>query len=299
MADPLSITASIITIVHLSKKILDYLFDIKNAPKERTQFYGELSNLNTLLLYLRDRIDKTAPGDPWFKAACGLQVDEALGQFHSALESLISSLGGAHDIKKSRGLKSVKWPFEKKEVVTLLAKIERLKSLISLALTTGTAAAVQGIAETQALQEDRMKEAKRLQIADWVSPLNARAITREILKQREEGTGAWLLQSPEFQDWVSQKQRFLWLYGPRKNCPVNHVDFRTLTYNRSGCGEDDPGVHNRRRARVTLRQNKHNSAECFLQAQRPTRTDPRELRRQLPQAASTTTPFELRGRGAI
>ncbi|KAF2679582.1 hypothetical protein K458DRAFT_313887 [Lentithecium fluviatile CBS 122367] len=48
--DPLSVTASIIAILLLSYKVIRYLTDVKDAPKERAKCAVEALNLHSLLL---------------------------------------------------------------------------------------------------------------------------------------------------------------------------------------------------------------------------------------------------------
>jgi hypothetical protein len=56
--DPLSITASIIAVLQLTGKLISYLSDVKNAPKDRIQCALEVSNLRNLLLTLRFRLEE-------------------------------------------------------------------------------------------------------------------------------------------------------------------------------------------------------------------------------------------------
>ena len=53
-------------------------------------------------------------------------------------------------------------------------------------------------------------------IADWLSPLNFKVTQRDIFKQRTEGTGNWLLDSPEFTAWLAGVSKTLWCFGMRE-----------------------------------------------------------------------------------
>ncbi|RYP44078.1 hypothetical protein DL768_009423 [Monosporascus sp. mg162] len=64
--DPLSVTASIISVLQLSAKVLAYLNDVKDASKDRTQCATEISNISGLLSNLRDRVEEGDVKEPWY-----------------------------------------------------------------------------------------------------------------------------------------------------------------------------------------------------------------------------------------
>ena len=49
----------------------------------------------------------------------------------------------------------------------------------------------------------------------WLSPLNFASRHADIMSRRQKGTGEWLIDSDEFQDWSSGRQRMLWCAGIR------------------------------------------------------------------------------------
>lgn len=62
--DPLSITASVIFILQLTGKVIGYLNNVKDSPKECQQCIIEASNLQNLLTHLRPRLEQGQAGDP-------------------------------------------------------------------------------------------------------------------------------------------------------------------------------------------------------------------------------------------
>jgi hypothetical protein len=87
--DPLSVTASIIAILQLSWKVLAYLTEVKDAPKDRTQCAVEISNLCSLLSKLRDHVENGDPTQLWYTAVQDFAVkNRPLDQFKQALETL-------------------------------------------------------------------------------------------------------------------------------------------------------------------------------------------------------------------
>jgi hypothetical protein len=61
--DPLSITA---TILQLTSRVIEYLNDVKDAPKDRAQCAIEASNLYSLLTTLRYRLEEGNSNEPWY-----------------------------------------------------------------------------------------------------------------------------------------------------------------------------------------------------------------------------------------
>jgi hypothetical protein len=131
--DPLSVTASVIAVLQLTNEVIQYLNDVKDAPKDCQQCIIEASNLLTLLISLRYRAEQAQIGDPWLEQLRKLNVkDGPLDQYKQALERLCSIVESRDGI---RGMKRrLLWKFSKKEVTNILARIERLKTLLSIAL---------------------------------------------------------------------------------------------------------------------------------------------------------------------
>jgi hypothetical protein len=131
--DPLSVTASVIAIVKLTGEVIKYLSDIKDAPKECQQCTIEACNLQNLLINLRYRLEQGQTGDSWFSAIRTLNVENGpLDQYKQALEQLRSHVdvsNGVQTMKRRLG-----WRFSKAEVTGILARMDRLKTLVSIAL---------------------------------------------------------------------------------------------------------------------------------------------------------------------
>jgi hypothetical protein len=131
--DPLSATASIIAILQLSAKVLSYLNDVKGASKDRAQCAIEASNLHSLLLNLRFRLEESGANQPWYTAVRALAVENGpLDQFKQALEMMYDKMTGGSRLEKAG--EALIWKFKKAEIESVLARMERLKSLIEIAL---------------------------------------------------------------------------------------------------------------------------------------------------------------------
>jgi hypothetical protein len=132
--DPLSAPASIIAILQLSSKVVGYLTDVKDASKERTKCAVEASNLHSLLLNLRFRIEEESGDNTlWYTAIRALAIKSGpLDQFKQALETLQTKMTNGGRLKKAG--EALIWNFKKEEIAGILDRMERLKSLIEIAL---------------------------------------------------------------------------------------------------------------------------------------------------------------------
>jgi hypothetical protein len=133
--DPLSVTASIIAILQLSGKVLTYLNDVKDASQDRARCAIEASNLHSLLFNLRFHLEKGVLDQSWYTAVRALAVENGpLDQFKDALEMLQAKITDRGRLGKVG--KALTWNFKKEEMAYIFTRIERLKSLVDLALNT-------------------------------------------------------------------------------------------------------------------------------------------------------------------
>lgn len=131
--DPLSATASIIAILQLSARVLSYLNDVKDTSKGHAQCTIEASNIHNLLTNLRFRLEEGRGHQPWFTTVQALAVENGpLDQFKQALETLQAKMTGGGQLKKFG--RALVWKFKKEELDAILARMERLKTLIEIAL---------------------------------------------------------------------------------------------------------------------------------------------------------------------
>ena len=131
--DGLSVAASIIAVLQLTGTVIGYLNDVKDAPKECQQCTIEASNIQNLLINLRYRLEQGQAGDPWFTAVRALNIENGpLDQYKQALEQLRSRVEIQDGVQKVK--RRLLWKFSKEEVASILARMERLKSLVNIAL---------------------------------------------------------------------------------------------------------------------------------------------------------------------
>ena len=131
--EPLSATASIIAVIQLSRKVLGYLNDVKDASKERANCTIEVSNLHSLLTSLRFCFEEGSTDTRWYTAVRALAVENGpLDQFNQALKLLENNMTDGSRTKKAAN--SLVWKFKKGEIASILQRIERLKTLVEIAL---------------------------------------------------------------------------------------------------------------------------------------------------------------------
>ncbi|KAF2679335.1 hypothetical protein K458DRAFT_347022, partial [Lentithecium fluviatile CBS 122367] len=224
--DPLSVAASIITVLQLSAKVLAYLSDVKDAPKDRTHCEAEISNIRNLLCNLRDHVQKGDPNQPWYTTVGALAApNEPLDQFRQALEELQSKMTDRGRLKKAG--EALVWRFKKEDVASILDRIERLKTLVEIALQMDHFKLSQAIKDdtnfvrthVPALQSGMDKiqqdqaDAKHGKMVEWISPTDYPAQQSDIIRRRQEGTGQWFLDAPEFARWFGEPKGTLFCPG--------------------------------------------------------------------------------------
>ena len=120
-------------LIDATTKGIQYLNDVKNAPKERAKLAREVASLLPLLMDLSDQVEDTKSTDPWFGGLQSLGGDHGpLMEFKEAMEELAVKSKPAAGIKKIP--RSLCWTLDKNEVNSLLSRVERLKTRIGLVL---------------------------------------------------------------------------------------------------------------------------------------------------------------------
>ena len=134
--DPITIAglvASIVQLISATATVVQYLNDIKDAPKDRARLAREASNLLALLTNLRYRVEEAKSTEPWFTDIRSLGLAGGpLSQFQEAMETLEMKLRPETGLKKLG--KALVWTLDRGDVEQILSKIERLKTFVSLAL---------------------------------------------------------------------------------------------------------------------------------------------------------------------
>jgi hypothetical protein len=128
--EAVGLAASIISVIEITGTTLSYLNDVRTSSRERAKLAMEVSDVSARLVSLRYRLADSTAKDPWFKAVQGLSGP--LESFKATIEGLAERLTGKSGFGKIAS--SLTWTLDKRATADYLAKIERLKTLIVLAL---------------------------------------------------------------------------------------------------------------------------------------------------------------------
>ena len=134
--DPITVlgmVAAIVQLIETTSKTVRYLNDVKGAPKDRAKLAQEATNLLPVFTQLRYRVEEADSTDPWYVGIRSLGgAGGPLKEFESTMEDLGDRLAPGKGLKRI-GM-ALSWTLLKKDVDILLSKIERLKTLVGLAL---------------------------------------------------------------------------------------------------------------------------------------------------------------------
>ncbi|KAK5117920.1 hypothetical protein LTR85_008694 [Meristemomyces frigidus] len=136
MAEVLGVVASIVSVLQLSKGVVDYLKSVHDAPRERRDLVVLLTQMRALLYTLKDLVQSVADDD-WSSTLRSLSgADSPLTMFNTGLEDIarilsmpVGTAGGAY-----AAIGKFKWPFEERRLKKLFASLERLKTHFQLAV---------------------------------------------------------------------------------------------------------------------------------------------------------------------
>ncbi|CZR70019.1 uncharacterized protein PAC_19920 [Phialocephala subalpina] len=183
MADPLSITGSIIAVLQASSTVIGYLKDVKGGASDRLRVLDEVRNSICLLEILKDRAEDAELRETWGSVIVSLDAPGGpLTQFKETLDLLAGKLVLAGRIKQA--VNTLKWPFEKLEIAAILSILERQKSLFNLAIQLDHIR----LELHQESQQQNATDLRRNDVISWLSPLNFRIKHTDVLNRWQEGT---------------------------------------------------------------------------------------------------------------
>lgn len=132
--EPLSVATSIVTILQLTVKVLDYINNAKNASEEQRKIASEASSVQGMLMNLRVRVGAACKDDPWFNQIKLMNTqDGSLDQMAKILQRMVDKIETTNKWGEIRN--TLEWKFSRAEMMEALEHIERLKSLVYLVFT--------------------------------------------------------------------------------------------------------------------------------------------------------------------
>lgn len=127
--------ASIINIIQITGTFVEYLRAARQASSDRRKLLLEANSLIALLTSLNDFLDieRKDAFVEWREAVQHLErPDGPLAQYRDELASLLERVCPSSRLKKVT--QTVLWKLNKEDVNEMLLRLERLKSLISIAV---------------------------------------------------------------------------------------------------------------------------------------------------------------------
>ncbi|PBK68992.1 hypothetical protein ARMSODRAFT_171243 [Armillaria solidipes] len=138
--EAIGFASALISLVEATVTVISYLNDVKNAPAERAQLLKELTSLNIFLGTLNSLVQIATEPDTstveWLATVRALNVpDGPFRQLSSLLEDLKRKLApeGPRTFT-ARLAERIMWKFSKEDVEDMLKKVERVKSLVMVAV---------------------------------------------------------------------------------------------------------------------------------------------------------------------
>lgn len=207
-----------IAVGELSLKIISliskYYSDVKNAKSDIERLDREIRDLHVVFQRIQELSQKSSLTENLSVSASLKETTEQALVDVKVLESKLDPGPGARMMRRV-GKRALKWPFEKKEVNDWVAKFERHKTSLNLALTTDQISLIHGI-NTHVVQLKLGQEAEeqdrllgKMHVADdaFFDSYHRQHESRCIAETRVE----LLLQ---LRDWGAKHQRpIFWLSG--------------------------------------------------------------------------------------
>ena len=135
--DPATAIGLVAGVIDITSKVAEYLKDVKDASKEQQALAHETAISLDLLSRIQNRAQTADMTDPWFARLGSLSSqDGSLMLLEKTMGDLARKLKPVSGFRKFE--KVLRWPFDKAEVANALARIERLKTNIQMALAEDT-----------------------------------------------------------------------------------------------------------------------------------------------------------------
>lgn len=233
MADPFSIGAGIVGIIGLAIQItqvvVQFGLDWKDAPHDVKSFLVELQTLNTVLSVTNTNIIL----NPDFAEAFQNRPSIILSQLgpnapsttdtklmlqicEKELKDLLKELekrAKGHRV----GWERLKGAFlaknTRESVEDFHRQCQALNNMVSIDAAVLGVTAYKEVKETRKEQQKWHQAGADKDLLSWLTPIDYGAQQSDFLSRRQEGTGQWLLDSQEFQDWRNGDRQALFCPG--------------------------------------------------------------------------------------
>ncbi|CUS11595.1 unnamed protein product [Tuber aestivum] len=206
MAEPISLAASVLALIHLGAKVYQLCDDYCNVVKESEQDFKKLGDeiraFDQQLKEIQSLAEQGDDSNPQYPELLEWTRGKSLKDYTAGLEELEAKLNVPGWRKSSRKLL---WPFRKPKMERYLGLVEEQRSKLHLLLTTATTKTVTKV--LRKLDEKELREVQR-----WLNVVDPGSNYSAALAVRELGTGGWLIGGQEYMDWKEGRGGVLWLH---------------------------------------------------------------------------------------
>ncbi|OIW29189.1 hypothetical protein CONLIGDRAFT_645318 [Coniochaeta ligniaria NRRL 30616] len=242
MAEVLAFGASVVAFIQLADRVVSlakgYLDALRDAPAAIRAIFVQVSALRAVLesLAFLTRSQGQLPLDiVQHLGAPGGVIDLCRGAV-ADLADLIPEDVDSDSIttKKKKRVQATElmtrlaWPFKEERARKKLDEIDRYSRSITLALSTQTISIcyteldrltvfhsqeMQNVKQTVEKISRSLSANDRRAICTWVQSTDPSSLHERTMSLHEDHTGAWVLQTPEWEAWLAGHARCLWIHG--------------------------------------------------------------------------------------
>ncbi|KAI0418232.1 ankyrin repeat-containing domain protein [Xylaria grammica] len=231
--DPLSVAASIAGLVTLADAVFRGVYKYCRAASDASDEIKELANrLQSLagilhsLGILADALEQDG-AHPTIQMTHISDATKLLGEIQTRLDRSKSRINSS---KLALIQHSLKWPFTKTRTKELTDKLAQQQDVITLALHADSLSNLVKLLSNGKDMKDKLTsvqlgvenlqiltrveiDAERQRILDFFLKVNPQPNLDTSIKLRHPGTGSWLTESLQFQQWIDTAGSKMWLSG--------------------------------------------------------------------------------------
>ncbi|KAM3084408.1 hypothetical protein ACMFMG_001486 [Clarireedia jacksonii] len=201
--------------IQVCEGLVNYYNAWKGSKKENAAMIQSIESLLDSLSLLKRALES-----PTFNETMAINIEskiveceESINELHDELKKIMvckpsgvdqddlverkGSLNSSIKDKMTEQGRRLLYPFRKSTLMRLQESIEHITNI-----SDGVNAMI-----------NQQMDKEGIKVLKWLSSLDCHSKQREILSRRQPGTGEWLFESPEFQNWINGEERFLWCSG--------------------------------------------------------------------------------------
>ncbi|KAK6950682.1 hypothetical protein Daesc_007207 [Daldinia eschscholtzii] len=202
--------ASIAQLIEITAKVFHYCVKIIGASK----MIDELGHTSSIMLQLLYEVKRQFDADISAAHSRPLGPDDLIRE----LQACMVDLSRQFEKTSSKGLmQKIRFAHMEKDIQKAIEKASRmngfLNSWLTLDIKETTKSIDDGVKALNSHVEEEMINGKIDDIVKYYAPISFSEKHGNVIQQRQDGTGQWLLESEEFQDWMQSIGGTLWCSG--------------------------------------------------------------------------------------